>query len=266
MAFNRVVSLTVGKDGQQGIEITGLHMAFTVKKSDTETKNEATIDVWNINPDTFALLQEPDTVIILKAGYEDEGGARPIFFGGIKNVDVDKSSPDWKYTIYSLDGYRAPEKRRISMSFAGGTSKQIVFDKVVQSFNLSIGRKKDIPGKFEGGFTYIGYADDAINKILDGTGLKARVHNELIYILEENERVSEFKATPETGLLGRPELHTEDDRTYWTVRTVLYTDIVPGMTLNIESQDLSGAFPVAAVEYKGDTHGEEFVCTIEVDQ
>ena len=266
MAFKRVVSLEIGKPQQKGVEITNLRMRFTIRKSDSENKNTCEISVWNISPETYALLQEPDVVCILRAGYEDEGGARPLFYGGVNYITVDRSKPDWEYRIYCHDGYRKAEDREIRLSFSGGTSRQAIVDQIIKAYNLAIGKSERVPGKVDGGFTYSGHADGALNKILDGTGLKARVHNELIYILKPGTYITEFKLTPQTGLIGHPEMVKQEDQIYWRLRSVLYTDIIPDMELQVESRELTGFYKVKTVEYTGDTHGDDFSCAIEVER
>lgn len=266
MAYKRVVSVQIGRPNEQGVQIENLRVRFQIRKSDTENKNSCELSIWNLSPETFALLQEPDVVIILRAGYEDEGGARPLFYGGVNYVTVDRSSPDWEYRIYCHDGYRKPADREISLSFAGGTSRQAIVDQIIRVYNLGIGKAERVPGRVEGGFTYTGLADGALEKILDGTGLKARVHNEIIYILRPGTYIAEFRLTPRTGLIGQPEMVKEDDKIYWRVKSVLYTDIVPDMTLEIESRDLTGFYNIKEVEYRGDTHGEDFSCWMEVER
>lgn len=90
MAFGRVVQLLVGKfekgnesDGETVLDLSELEIEFDVTRSVEWFDNGAEITIHNPKPDTLNTILNEGNSVILKAGYEDEGGAKTIFAGQI---------------------------------------------------------------------------------------------------------------------------------------------------------------------------------------
>jgi NAD(P)-dependent dehydrogenase (short-subunit alcohol dehydrogenase family) len=90
MAFGRVVQLLVGKfdkgnesGGETVLDLSGLDIEFDVTRSVEWYDNGAEITIYNPSPDTLNTIMNEGNSVILKAGYEDQGGAKTIFAGQI---------------------------------------------------------------------------------------------------------------------------------------------------------------------------------------
>lgn len=90
MAFGRVVQLLVGKfskgnetGGETTLDLSALDMEFEVTRSVEWYDNGAEITIYNPKPYTLNSIMNEGNSVILKAGYEDEGGAKTIFAGQI---------------------------------------------------------------------------------------------------------------------------------------------------------------------------------------
>jgi hypothetical protein len=73
-----------------------------VQKCDTETPNIANISLWNLNPEQLAILNEPDCLISLRAGYKDR--LPLIFVGSVVYITTDMEGADRETMMEVVDG------------------------------------------------------------------------------------------------------------------------------------------------------------------
>lgn len=100
MAFGRVVELLVGKfekgneaESETALDLSGLDIEFDVNRSVEWFDNGAEITIYNPSPDTINTIMDEGNSVILKAGYEDEGGAKTIFSGQIAYATPRREGP-----------------------------------------------------------------------------------------------------------------------------------------------------------------------------
>ena len=80
----RRCSLLVGPKEGDALELGELRVAFTVKVSEQETPNSASIRVYNLSEATAGRIRKEFTRVILQAGYQ--GNCSVIFDGNITKV------------------------------------------------------------------------------------------------------------------------------------------------------------------------------------
>ena len=80
----RRCSLLVGPKEGGALELGELRVAFTVKVSEQETPNSASIKVYNLSEATAGRIRKEFTRVILQAGYQ--GNCSVIFDGNITKV------------------------------------------------------------------------------------------------------------------------------------------------------------------------------------
>ena len=80
----RRCSLLVGPKEGGALELGDLRVAFTVKVSEQETPNSASIRVYNLSEATAGRIRKEFTRVILQAGYQ--GNCSVIFDGNITKV------------------------------------------------------------------------------------------------------------------------------------------------------------------------------------
>ena len=104
--YRRALRLQVG-----GLEIDqsdgsdrGLRVKFAVERDKTIFPNNCTIQVWNLNPENRAKLEEEKYLTCqLEAGYTDL--IDQIFFGVVRQAEsVHEGHIDWVTTISAGDG------------------------------------------------------------------------------------------------------------------------------------------------------------------
>ena len=82
--YLRVCDLIVSDKSGVGLNLSGLHIVFKVKKTDAQTPNTAEIRVYNVAETTVAQIRKEFKRVLLQAGYEGNPGV--IFDGNIKQV------------------------------------------------------------------------------------------------------------------------------------------------------------------------------------
>lgn len=127
MAFGRQVRLYVGNfekgnlsdEGKAVLDLSELDIEFDVTRSVEWYDNEATITVYNPSTDTVATLMGEGNSVILKAGYEDDGGAANIFVGQIALAVPGRENGNVSVTLTCLSARGAfYQLARLHCSFA----------------------------------------------------------------------------------------------------------------------------------------------------
>ena len=266
MAFGRVASMRIGPEGQQGVDIEGLRFAFSITKTDLQSANEAHISVYNLSDNTLGIIDDENVVLVFRAGYEDEGGAKGLFWGLVEDLETTRSSPDFETRINAYDGARRLDERYVTLSFRGGVSIERAADAAIDALGLPLGNERPISGRMPGGFSFSGLATDALSTILDEAGLTWSVQNELLYIYAEGENVEPqaLRLTKDTGLIGPVVDVSRKGERRWMATSLLYPELVPGAIVRIESREATGMFVIERSDFRGDTHQGEFAAEIEV--
>lgn len=101
MAFGRVVQLLVGRfdkgnesGGETQLDLSELDIDFEVTRSVEWYDNGAEITIYNPKPDTLNTILNEGNSVILKAGYENQGGAKTIFAGQIAYASPRRDGKD----------------------------------------------------------------------------------------------------------------------------------------------------------------------------
>lgn len=131
MAFNRVGELIIGKPGQDGLLITDLRFAFSAEKTSSKEANKATVKVYNANPDTIAAMEQVNNLVMVRAGYVDEGGPQTIFTGTACRSFTYQEGPDVITELDLRDSVIPLRDAKISVSAAPNTSAKNVLQLVV---------------------------------------------------------------------------------------------------------------------------------------
>ncbi|WP_258181637.1 hypothetical protein [Burkholderia cenocepacia] len=68
--FGRKVSLIIGFDSGESLDLSELRIVFRVQRGDLQTPNQARIRVYNVSETTARRAQKEFTRVVLQAGYE----------------------------------------------------------------------------------------------------------------------------------------------------------------------------------------------------
>lgn len=250
--FRRQVYLQIGTEGDEGKSFRDLRVAFRTKATRSSTLNEGVIQVWNVNPDTVALAQNPDAVIRLWAGYDVP---QMIFQGNPveDGVVMKRQGPDRILSIEAQDGLRAYQEARVSVSFTTETTLEQLYATVAEQLGLPEGTiRVDSSFRFTQGGTFSGYARDVLERIAQSTGSGWFIRDGALQLVgvdeDTGERAVVFSST--TGnLIGSPERTDKGVE----ITALLAPTLRPGKPFRLESLDLSGDYIADTVEFQGDS-------------
>lgn len=241
--FKRRVSLVVATDAE-GLDLSELHIQFSVKQWDIQTPNTARVRVWNLSEQTANTVQKEFTRVVLQCGYEG-GPLGKIFDGTIIQAKTGKSSATDSYLdIVAADGDQAYSFAVVNTSLAAGataTDQAKAAIGAMSEYDVSEGYMPEDMGDaaLPRGVVMFGMARDHLNDISDATDTKWSIQN------GEAQIIPLTGALPNTavvlnstsGLIGRPE-QTQDGI---KVRCLLNPEIRMGGRVQIDNASINRA-------------------------
>jgi hypothetical protein len=268
--FQRVCSVNVN-----GLQVSGLRVQFSVKKTLTKEPNTGEIKIHNLSAHSRGSMPKKGGKVILVAGYP--GTEATIFSGDARTIDHLHEGADWITHIQCGDGESAYRFARFSESFAPGTSVADAIRKAAAALGINTGNLEDalasasFPGlrAFKHGYAAHGKASAELDKLLRTAGLEWSIQNGALQILQGRAvaKGSAVLLTPDTGLVGSPE-HCTPNVTAGPptikAKALLTPAIRCGGTVDIRAQYVKGQFRVNQIEHSGDTHGADWFTQLEV--
>ena len=208
MLFDRVCSLSVGKEGGAGKELEGLRIAFSIQKGATKSPNKCTVKIWNSAPETRAIIEVIGNVLILKAGYREDIGAKTIFTGNITRTLTLREGTDFITEIEMEDGFFEFRDSKVSLSFSSGATTEQILYSITKKFGLPV---RELPSNIENkqykaGFAFVGRVREAMDKVCENSGLEWSIQNREIQVIKKGGvfKQKAYFISPETGLIGSP--------------------------------------------------------------
>lgn len=297
MQFNRSASLEIRKlthvptidsniltYSESRLIIKDVRITFQVRKNLSSVTNQASISIWNLKDSTRAFLNAYGDQVILRAGYEEDGGERILFIGNSTLVSHKFNFPDVVTRIEINDGEMQLSQRIIRLSF----SNEVQVIKCIQdACNLSglniANETKNILNAlstevYQFGDSFHGQLADALTKYCQRLNLKWSIQNAELYVLSIHGNFTSpiIQINSNNGLIGVPERYTykrelmynQGYREGYRVRTLLNPRIIPTSTVGVFSQTVSldQQFYVNGVTHSGDTYGETWESNLELVQ
>lgn len=278
--FLRRYTLKCGKMGKNGFEIgnindavsPALHISFSVEKSDVESPNTAKVQVWNLSEKNRKILETKDCIVELKAGYGDNTAL--ILVGNIISSITTPDSADRMTEIEVMDGRVALRDTVISLSLNGPVNCRDVYAQIAEKMGLSIVFAGDLSfKKMPKGFSYVGKAKNALQKIATYCKHKWTIQNQVIQITLPGRAVStrSYLLSSNTGLLSTPKRimigsnsETESQKAGWEVQYFLNGAIGVNDIVQLKSSAASGYFRVYKVTFDGDNMEGDWICTAQL--
>lgn len=279
--YGRVAILDIGVPGQQGKRIQsfyiddetrvvrdGLRVTFKIEKTSEPTPNKASIEVYNLAPDTIELLKKPKCRVVLSAGYGlimDVGlsSAEVIFTGDGAKSYTKKTGPDYITTIEVGDGLTSYQGSQINTSIAGGAAGKSAIEQVISAMGLKKGEVKGADSySFGDNLVLSGNARDAMDDVTDKGDLEWSIQDEQVQVLPVNgfNSLDPVKLTSDTGLIGSPNRtgfqnskQTKSLDAGIEFVSLLQPSLKPGRRVLIESKFVTGVFVVRKTNMNGDT-------------
>ena len=268
MSFGRVIETQFNTATEQ-LNIKELKVSFNILKTDQNEPNEAEITLYNLSRDTFNKISLPDTEVVLKAGYKDEGGAKVIFVGTITNPEYTHEGTETRTVLTCVDGQKDGRGNPVSLSYKKGTLVNAIVDDILNIIPMTSIKKAVIPNvDYTAGYSFVGRALDGLAEVLGKVHLGYTIQNNEIYILDNNQTINPVGLvfSYATGLLGKPELVATTSaidgqpivKKQLRIKTLLAPSVLPKNLIKLETKDSNGLFVVQNINHIGDNYDGSF--------
>lgn len=274
--FDRIASVTFGPEGSEnGLKVAGLRIVFNVTKTTDASTNTARVTIYNLSNDTHSKLKVGE-VLILQAGYRDGNSPAPILaLGTIRSVVREVRTPDRLSVIDLEDGLRELRQARTSVTYPEGASAVTVLQDAITALGLPAYPLPEITDReYVNGLAFAGPVKKLLGIVTKKLGLEWSVQTGKVLVVPKGStgEVEAVLLKAQTGLVSYPErlqeqsqeLSAQDDPkpSGWKVLSLLLPAVVPGGTIRIESETVTGDFRVEEVTHTGDTHGSNWTSNI----
>ncbi len=260
--WGRNAAVIIGIKGQQGRKIRFLRMVFEIEKTRTASANTGKLTIFNLSPDTAALLEhepEADVQIILEVGYGDN--LDMLFIGDLTNSSTSPQGADWITDIECSSGMSATKSARIDKSYAANTPYKTIAADIVKSLQnagqVVAGSMADLKNQIaQNGFSAAGMSHEILERVMRAMGGEFSIQDNEIQIIEKDGHTPDEAVllTPRTGLIGSPIKKNKGIE----FKALIQEKIRPGRRIKIESKGVNGIYTVRVCRFSGDTHGQHW--------
>lgn len=271
---DRVASLMVSGKGKDITVVDGLRISFKVVKTKGDSLNSAKIEVYNLSKETRDSFSS-GMKVLLKAGYANDEGAIDLFKGDVVRVYTIKKAPEVVTVIDALDG-RTGSVTKISVGYPPGTNCKSVMNDLAKLAGFDSTDMVTENRSYKNGFSFTGLTKDVLTKVSKFLGAEWSIQNNTLKCISHNssDNKSVQVLSVDTGLLGSPVKignidpnKTSEEIDGWKVQHLLIPQLEPGNKVVIKSESLNAeVFSIASINHAGDTHGDEWATTLEVQE
>ncbi len=256
----RACTLEFGPAGKAGRSVSGLRTVFQVEHTRASTPSKATIEVFNLNPDSVGLLHDPDATLRLLAGYD--GNPLQVFTGEPIKVETRRQGPDRVTRIEAEDGGKTWRTARVEVVSSTAITLQTVLDRALGAAGLaaSIGAGVDLGAELTQGITYAGPLRDLLDTLTDSAGADWSLRDGVIVLSPRGGAAtrSSVLLSPSTGMINTP-ARTDDGV---EVTALIAPQLRPRDLFTVESEIVRGTYVADQVVFAGDTHATPWYVTV----
>lgn len=277
--FLRCYTMKCGPNGQAGFEIgnvksakeTALHISFNIEKSDAESANTAKVQVWNLSDQNLKILETKDCIVELKAGYE--GNVPLILVGSITSAITTDDNADRMTEMDVVDGRVALRDTVVNISLNGAVNCQDVYGLIAAQMGIPVIYAEDLAYKvLPNGFSYIGSARNALQKLARCCGHSWSIQNQILQVTWPGRPIAVrgFLLNNDSGLIGTPKRITisssgsSEARSGWEVEYFLNGAIGINDIVMLEGSSANGYFLVHKITMNGDNYEGDWTCTAQL--
>lgn len=270
------------------LDVSGMDVAFTVKKTLKPQPNTCDLRIWNLSPNSRKQLEQmsqpsvgitstPGTntkkvPVKIEAGYVGTGRAQ-IWLGELRAAQTTTDGPDMVTELSTGDGDQAAAAR-LNVSIGAGTGADIAMTKLLKVLGVGQGNLPKAVNLLKSagmaqfavkGFCLKGPAVDQMTDLCRSAGLEWSIQDGQLQVLSLGQPLDgqAIRIAPDAGMIGSP---TVDTKGILNVTTLMIPKIKPGVKISMDSQTVKGGYRVISCEYTGDTYGNEWYIKIEADK
>jgi len=270
-SFKRKWKVQVGS-----LSTDALRIQFKVTKTLGKEPNSLDLFIWNLADASRSKLTGPRLPVTLEAGYAGQTeNVATIFSGDARTIDHLRDHADWKTHVQCGDGEKVYQFQHINKSFNAAAKFKDVCKEVAKSLSVNLGNLEQaiqnapkLIDNFTKGFVANGRASDVLATLLKSIGLEYSIHQGQLLVVQPGKAASNqtFKLSPTTGLIGSPD-HTPPDQkgkpATLKCKCLLNPQLIPASIIQIDAAGVRGDFVIQKLEHQGDSHGQDWVTSIE---
>lgn len=279
--FGRVCTVLIGK-GSDALELkTPLRFEFKAVKSLIKDPNSLELTISNLSKRSQGFMQGKGVDIVVQAGFPGADGI--IYSGQVRTVDhVSTKGGGWNSKVKCGDtsgvtGASPQSSPVVSEAYGPGTAVVDVARSIAGKLGVGGGNLEEALGAVKGaqyatGYVAFGHPARELERVLATLNLSHSVQDGQLLVLGPSEVAKHYELvelTPETGLLGSPELGTPEEKggpPVMKARCLLQPKLKPGCQLSIQARTVKGLFRVQKVTHHGDTRGEKWETEVEASR
>lgn len=255
-------------DGSDGFRIKG--KVDKVAAVTSATPNPITVEIYNLGPDSRALVSKTNNLLILEAGYGNS--PQQIFQGNIMWGRTRKIGPDYVTQIQAADGLFAFQNARVDTSFQNNVPTNQVINTLVGALKgsgIGSGQMVGIPsGGYNQGIVLSGRAVDLLKSVCDKNDLQFTIQDGNVLILPygADRGIPAPLVSPETGLIGIPEIRAADSTgkaTLISFKTLMMPTMGIFQKVILTSKFINGIFTTAKITHDFDSYEGPFFTEME---
>ena len=273
--IDREYELIIGdyRKSDNAIVIPNLQCSFEVSKSSSNKKktNSATIEIYNLNDEHRALIEQDYVAAVFSAGYINPGMAR-LFAGQVVDSSTRKSGTEVVTQIKMGAGYTDLNHELISKLAAPGQSYKEVFEevrKIMPSITRGVYNGANLNNQVVNGYPLIGEPRRMLDELGELTQSEWRVDDGVLYVNDIKGAINDnlnlcYVVSEDSGLVDRPyrvagdKQRTKKDKAKKKgiqFKCLLNPRIVPGEIIKLEYPEFDGYYKVDSVRMTGDYRG-----------
>ncbi len=272
--FNRSASVVITTKLGGPLNISGLKIVFSIKKTLSTFSNSARVNIYNLSKRAFDKIAVEDD-LILNAGYTDGAGEKLLFKGDIQKISRVNTGTDIVTKLQCDDGGLKLREIRGQRSYGNGVGVLQIIGEILDAFSFPPRQHAPFTdAKYLHGLSLVGSAREWLSKLTDRIGVEWSIQNgEAQLLLKGGVNLTPPISVSElNGMLGSPdslddtrgELSLNKRDSGWRVRSLVNPEIEPGGRLNITSNDVNGLFRIEEVDHFGDTFGSDWQTIVQV--
>lgn len=286
----RKCSLILGS-GADGVDVSALRIAFTVKKTSVQTPNEAELKIYNLSSETAAQIQREFTHVILQAGYQDTFAV--LFDGTTKQIKTGRENGTDTYLhIFASDGDASYNFAVVNTTLAAGSSPVDHINAAASPMSehgTTVGYIGDVGGqKLARGKVMYGNSRDYLRQSSQNSDADWSIQDGKLQVVPIQGLLpaQAILLNSKSGLIGTPEQTNDGIK----IRALLNPMLKIGGKIIVNNKDVQaatisqnkttkggqkqqpadkpatiaddGAYKIIQIEYNGDTRGNDWYCDI----
>lgn len=281
---DRGYSLVIGdykNDPNNAVLIDNLQITFDVSKSasNKDKTNSCSIEIYNLDDDTLALLDKEFIAADFAAGYYNTHIKR-LFAGQVAQVTTRKSGTDLVTQIRMGAGYQELNFRVLNDLVAPGKQKKEVLEtlrKQITGINRGVYSGINCQSPVISGYPLTGTPRAALNKLCADGGMEYTIDNNTLYVMDAGKSFTSnldqaILVSPDTGLYdiaykvsGEGIRKTPDPAKQAGIQMqcALNADYLAGSIIKLEQDtSLDGFYRIESVRFSGSWRGGQWVSDV----